>query len=85
MAAKTEKINARIEPDLKADVEKILKKIGMTTTEAITVFFRQISMNKGIPFDIKVPNRETRKILKEIQKRKGLVKTSVDGLRKKFG
>ena len=84
MVAKTEKINARIEPELKLGVENILKKIGMTTTEAITVFFRQILMNKGIPFDIKIPNRETKKILREIQERKGLVKTNLDTLKKEY-
>ena len=84
MVAKTEKINARIEPDLKIEVEEILKSLGMTTTEAITVFFKQILMNKGIPFGVKIPNHATRKVLRDAQKRKGLIKTSLKELRKEY-
>jgi len=84
MSIKTEKINARIEPDLKLEVEAILKKLGISTTEAVTMFFRQIVMNKGIPFDVRIPNRKTRKVLKEVTKRKGLIKTSLDDLREEY-
>lgn len=41
---KTAAINARIAPELKADVESILSRLGMTTTQAITMYFEQIKM-----------------------------------------
>jgi DNA-damage-inducible protein J len=84
MITKTEKLQARIAPDLKVEVEAILKKLGMSTTEAVTMFFRQIVMNKGMPFDVRIPNSETQKILKDIRVRKGLTKTSMVELRKEF-
>ena len=84
MITKTEKINARVAPDLKIEVEAILKKLGMSTTEAVTMFFRQIVMNKGIPFDVRIPNSKTQKVLKDVRERKGLVKTSVSDLRREF-
>jgi DNA-damage-inducible protein J len=56
---KTETVRARIEPTLKKNVEKILKKLGMSTTDAITIFFRQITLHRGLPFSVNIPNKET--------------------------
>mgnify|MGYP001953937532 CR=1 FL=1 len=57
--AKTAMIRARMEPSLKEGVEKIFKKIGLSTTEAITLFYNQVKLNKGIPFELKIPNEVT--------------------------
>ena len=62
---KTAIINARIKPELKGDVEQILAQLGITTTQAITMFFEQIKMNRGIPFQLKIPNAETVVAMKE--------------------
>ena len=56
---KTAIINARIQPELKSDVEKILSQLGISTTQAVTMFFEQIRMNRGIPFQLKIPNDMT--------------------------
>ncbi len=56
---KTTMIHARVEEDLKAETEKIFKKLGLSTTEAITVFFSQVRLRKGLPFDVKIPNKTT--------------------------
>lgn len=53
--AKTSAINVRIDPKIKEEVEKILNKLGMTATEAINIYLRQIIMNEGIPFEVKIP------------------------------
>lgn len=53
------KIQARIDPDLKAQGELILKELGMSTTELVRMTFRQLVMRKGLPFDVKIPNTET--------------------------
>jgi|GEM_PF-2292516 len=49
---KTAAINARIAPELKDDVESILSRLGMTTTQAITMYFEQIKMKRGLPFSV---------------------------------
>lgn len=49
---KTAAINARIAPELKEDVESILSRLGMTTTQAITMYFEQIKMKRGLPFSV---------------------------------
>ena len=56
---KTSIINARVRPELKGEVEQILSKLGISTTQAITMFFEQIKINRGIPFSLQLPNDET--------------------------
>lgn len=56
-------INARIELDLKVDVEVILKNLGMTATQAINIFYQQVKLNNGLPFEVKIPNAETQRSL----------------------
>ena len=57
---KTAIIRARTEPKIKADAERIFRKLGMTTTEAITLFYTQVALQKGLPFPVKIPNAVTR-------------------------
>lgn len=59
--AKTAFVRARIEPELKECVEKILEKLGLTQTEAIKIFYKQIELYQGLPFEIKIPNSTTKK------------------------
>ena len=58
---RTATVRARLEPRLKADVEKLLHRMGMSTTEAITVFYNQIRLRQGLPFSVEIPNATTRK------------------------
>ena len=53
--SKTSSIHIRVEPQIKEKVEKILESLGMTSTEAINIYLRQIIINSGIPFEIKNP------------------------------
>ncbi len=58
---KTSTIRARIEPDLKGKAEDIFKQLGLTTTQAITLFYKQVELKKGLPFDVAIPNETTQK------------------------
>ena len=51
-------IHARMEPELKQAVECIFKALGMTTTEAVTLFYKQVKMRQGLPFAVEVPDEE---------------------------
>jgi DNA-damage-inducible protein J len=53
--AKTETVYTRIEPDLKKNVEKVLSCLGMTPSDAINIFFSQIVLQKGLPFEVRIP------------------------------
>ena len=70
--AKSATVQARIEPALKNSVEAILEALGINTTDAINIFFKQIQLANGIPFDVKIPNKETRKAIAEARSGKGM-------------
>ena len=63
--AKSEMIRARVEPDLKHKAEAVLDSLGMTPTEAITLFYKQVTLYRGLPFPVRIPNAATRKALRE--------------------
>ena len=84
--AKTAMIVARTTPDLKTGAEKILKKLGLSTTEAINIFLSQIRLRQGLPFDVKIPNKTTRETFKKSDEGKELnTYNSVDDFFKKMG
>jgi DNA-damage-inducible protein J len=55
MATKTANLYARIEPDLKEQAESILTALGVPASNAITMFYRQIVLHRGLPFDVTLP------------------------------
>lgn len=66
--SRTATVRARLEPDLKADVEKLLHQLGISTTEAITMFYSQIRLRRGLPFPVEIPNETTLKTFKATDK-----------------
>lgn len=70
--AKSAMIRARVEPRLKQDAEAVFKKVGMTPTEAITLFYRQVTLNRGLPFSVHIPNKETQRAIREARAGKNL-------------
>lgn len=57
-------IRARVEPGLKLEVENILSDLGLTASEAIHILYRQIKLQRGLPFDVRIPNEVTVRTLK---------------------
>jgi DNA-damage-inducible protein J len=57
---KTAQIRARVEPELKDRAEGILATLGVTPTEAIRLFYRQVVLMEGLPFEVRIPNDTTR-------------------------
>ena len=76
-------INARIESELKVNVEAILKNLGLNATQAINMFYQQIQYHNGIPFEIKIPNEEIQKVIEESRKGINVEDFSFDELERK--
>ena len=55
MAAKSANLYARIEPDVKEQAEGILAALGIPASNAINMFYKQIILQKGLPFEVKLP------------------------------
>lgn len=71
---KTEVIHARVQSDIKVESENILKMIGISMSQAVDLYLRQIVLKKGIPF--KLDNEE--KEINDIEQLAYII-NSVDG------
>ena len=74
--AKTSTITVRLDPKVKTDAQAIFDKLGLTTTQAISLFLNQVSLNKGLPFDLHIPNAETAKAIKDTLTERNLHRTN---------
>lgn len=72
--AKTEPIRARVDSKLKAQAERVLEKLGLNASDAIRLFYKQVALQKGLPFDVKIPNATTRRALKDADEGKNLTR-----------
>lgn len=83
---KTAVVRARIEPHVKESAERVLGKLGLTSSEAISVFYHKIIAEQGIPFSLALPNRETREVIQATRKKKNVnVFTSVADWKRQLG
>ncbi len=73
-------VNTRIEPTLKAKAEHILHKVGLTSAEAVRLFYMQVCLHNGLPFQVKIPNKATIKAMQQADKRKTKKAKNVDQL-----
>ena len=71
---KTGTVRARISPVLKDSAEAILDSLGLNASQAITIFYRQVELHNGLPFEVSlpVPNAVTRKSIAETENVHGL-------------
>ena len=84
--SKTTTVRARIEPGLKKEAEHVLGDLGLSATQAITLFYRQVTLRKGLPFDVVIPNRTTRRTFESTDAGKDLVVCKdADNLFRKLG
>lgn len=65
--SKTATITTRVEPELKRNAEDILDRLGVNTTDAITMFLNQVVLQQGMPFEVRIPNAKTRAAIRELE------------------
>ncbi len=64
-------INARVDKRLKVKAEKVLSRVGISTSEAITMLLHQIVLRRGLPFEARIPNAATRAAMAEVDAGEG--------------
>jgi DNA-damage-inducible protein J len=69
---KTAMVRARMEPGLKKDAERVMENLGISPTETIRLFYRQVILHKGLPFEVRIPNAEMRQAIADTRSRKNL-------------
>jgi len=83
--AKTEMIRARVEPGVKQDAEAVFSTLGLSPTEAITLFYKQVALQHGLPFEVRVPNAETLEAMRQAKDKNSLQRyESLDDLMAEF-
>ena len=62
-------LQVRINPELRASAEAVLEELGMSTSQAVSIFLKQIVLTRSIPFRIglPVPNAKTQEAIAEIE------------------
>ena len=74
-------IQIRIDSEIKEEAQEILSRLNITMSEAISLYLAQITLHKGIPFEVKIPNALTARTLKDSEEGKSLHKAeNVDDL-----
>ena len=53
--ARTSNVFARVEPEIKEQAEQVLDRLGIPMSNAVGMFLRQVVLQRGIPFEIKLP------------------------------
>jgi DNA-damage-inducible protein J len=83
---KTATVSVRVKPEVKSHAEAVFEKLGITPTDAITMFYHQVDLRQGIPFSVEIPNAETLKAIADTDAGIDIsVATSMDELRAQLG
>ena len=71
---KSAMIRARVDPTLKQEAENIFEALGLSATQAITLFYQQVKWVRGLPFEVRVPNDVTLRTFEETDAGENLVR-----------
>jgi len=70
---KSAMVRARVEPKLKDRAETVFHRLGLNATQAITMFYKQVELRDGLPFDVVIPSAATRKTMEKTDAGRDLV------------
>lgn len=65
--SKKETTSLKLDVEVKNRAKVILKELGLTMGDAVNIFLTQVALNKGLPFEVKIPNKTTLKAMKEAE------------------
>ena len=58
----------KLDVEVKAKAKAIFKELGITMGEAVNIFLNQVTLHKGLPFEVKIPKDETKRAIEEVRK-----------------
>jgi DNA-damage-inducible protein J len=70
---KTAMVRARVQPNLKDHAESVFHRLGLNATQAITMFYRQVELRDGLPFDVVIPTATTKRTFEASEHGRDLV------------
>ena len=77
-------IRARVDLSVKEEAEEILEAVGLSPSEAVRLFLKQVTLHRGLPFDLRIPNEETVEALRAAERGEGEVYTDAKELMSKY-
>ncbi len=75
--------NVYLDAEIKKKAQEIFKQYSIGLSDAFNIFLSQTVMERGIPFEIKIPNKETKQVIKDAREGKNMTKVPIDALKKK--
>lgn len=81
MVAIRETTSIKLDKHTKEEAKKIFTQLGISMGDAVNMFLTQVTLNKGIPFEIKIPNKETKSVMKDILENKNIEKLDLNKLK----
>lgn len=71
--SKSAMVRARVEPEVKNHAETVFHRLGLNSSQAINLFYRQVDLRNGLPFDVVVPSDTTEKTMESTDAGRDLV------------
>ncbi len=68
---KTATARALLDPEVKIQAENILKELGLSVSKSFELFYRQVIAQRGLPFELQVPNEKTMKTIENSRQGRG--------------
>jgi DNA-damage-inducible protein J len=75
----------RLDEEKLKEAKKILSELGMNFTEAVNIFTSMVVAKHGLPFEVRIPNKETESVMKDIRAGKNSEEVSLDELKDELG
>lgn len=76
-----ETTSVKLDKAAKDEAKRIFSQLGLTMGEAFNLFLHQVALNKGLPFEVKIPNKLTQQVIEEAREGKNIDDFSVDELK----
>ncbi len=73
-----ETTSIKLDVEIKNRAKEIFKELGITMREAVNIFLNQLTLHKGLPFEVKIPNKETTKAIEDVRKGINMESTSIE-------
>ena len=70
---RSEMVHARVEPRLKREAERVFRALGLSVSDVVNALYAQVTLRKGVPFSLDIPNLQTRRAI--VESRAGLGRT----------
>ena len=73
-----ETTSIKLDVEIKNRAKEIFKELGITMGEAVNIFLSQVALHKGLPFEVKIPNEETKKAIEDARKGINMESVSIE-------